>query len=67
MMFSATKPLVMRTLVRPVQRELPGKVSTTSTKAAELAAARDALLDTRNAADKVIDSVVERLLKELTW
>ncbi len=63
-MFSATQPLVMRTLVRPVQRQLPGKFST---KAAELAAAREALLDTRDAADKVIDSVVDRMLKELSW
>ncbi|HEV2295873.1 MAG TPA: hypothetical protein VGR35_18650 [Tepidisphaeraceae bacterium] len=63
-MFSATKPLVTRTLVRPVQRELPGNVSN---KAAELAAAREALLDRRDAADRVIDSVVDRMLKELTW
>jgi hypothetical protein len=64
MMFSATKPLVMRTLVRPVRRELPGK---DSTKVAELAAAREALRDTRDTADRVIDSVVDRMLKELTW
>ena len=64
-MLNATKPLVSRTLVRPVQRELPGKVSTT--KAAELAAAREALRDTRDVADRVIDSVVDRMLKELSW
>jgi hypothetical protein len=66
-MFSATQPLVMRTLVRPVRpvrRELPVNLST---KAAELAAAREALLDTRSAADKVMDSVVDRMLKELSW
>ena len=64
-MFNATQPLVARTLVRPVKRELPGKPS--STKAAELAAAREALRDTRDTADRVIDSVVDRMLKELSW
>ena len=64
MMFHATKPLVARTLVRPVRRELPGSASR---KAEELKAAREALLDTRDAADRVIDSVVDRLLKELSW
>ncbi len=63
-MFSATQPLVMRTLVRPVRRELPANLSI---RAAELAAAREALLDTRDAADRVIDSVVDRMLKELSW
>ena len=63
-MFNATQPLVTRTLVRPVQRELPGRISNRS---AELQAAREALLDKRDAADKVIDAVVERMLKELSW
>lgn len=63
-MFSATKPLVMRTLVRPVRRENPGYSSKTNK---ELMAARDALLDQRDAADRVVDSVVQRLQKELSW
>jgi hypothetical protein len=63
-MFSATKPLVVGTLSKPVRRELPGNVSR---KAEELKAAREALLDTRDTADRVIDSVVDRLLKELSW
>lgn len=59
-MCSATQPLIMRTLARPVNRELPARMGT---GAKELDAAREALLDTRDAADKVIDSVVDRLLK----
>jgi hypothetical protein len=47
-----------------VNRELSPSLSTT---AKELFAARAALLDTRDTADKVIDSVVERMLKELRW
>jgi hypothetical protein len=63
-MFNATKPLVLRTLVKPVKRELPRSCSN---KAKELAAARAALLDTRETADRLIDSVVDRLLNELSW
>jgi len=64
-MFSATKPLVVRTLSKPVRREL--RQSRASERAVELAAAREALLDTRDAADRVVDAVVNRLLKELSW
>jgi hypothetical protein len=65
-MFSATKPLVMGTLQRPVMREMRS-TRTLSATAAELVAARDALLDTREVADRVMDSVVDRMLKELSW
>ena len=61
---SATKPLIAGALVKPVRRELPGR---DSTKTAELKAAREAALDPRDAKERVIDSVVDRLLKELTW
>ena len=61
---SATKPLIVGALVKPVRRELPGR---DSTKTAELKAAREAALDPRDAKERVIDSVVDRLLKELTW
>jgi hypothetical protein len=61
---SATKPLIAGALVKPVRRELPGH---DSTKSAELNAAREAVLDPRDAKERVIDSVVDRLLKELTW
>ena len=61
---SATKPLIAGALVKPVRRELPGR---DSTKTAELKAAREAVLDPRDAKERVIDSVVDRLLKELTW
>ncbi|MDQ3440849.1 MAG: hypothetical protein M3478_10920 [Planctomycetota bacterium] len=64
MFICATKPLIARTLVNPVRRELPGR---DSIKAAELKAARDAVLDPRDAKERVIDSVVDRLLRELTW
>ncbi len=63
-MFSATEVPVKRTLPRPVRRELPANVTT---KFKELAAAREALLDTRNTADRVVDSVVNRMLTELRW
>lgn len=45
-MSSATQPLIMRTLVRPVNRELPTRMGT---GAKETDAAREALLDTRDA------------------
>jgi hypothetical protein len=61
---SATKPLIAGALVKPVRRELPGR---DSTKSAELKAVREAVLDPRDAKERVIDSVVDRLLKELTW
>ena len=61
---SATKPLIAGALVKPVRRELPGR---DSVKSAELRAAREAVLDPRDAKERVIDSVVDRLLKELTW
>ena len=64
MSICATKPLIARTLVNPVRRELPGHHSITS---AELNAARQAVLDPRDAKERVIDSVVDRLLKELSW
>ena len=65
-MFSATKPLVVGTLSRkPVMREMrPRPLAAT---ASELAAARKALLDTRETADRVMDCVVDRMLKELSW
>jgi hypothetical protein len=47
-----------------VRRELHGR---DSTKAAELKAAREAVLDPRDPGERVIDAVVDRLLKELTW
>ena len=62
---SATKPLIAGALVKPVRRELPGRDSMKT--AAELKAAREAVLDPRDAKERVIDSVVDRLLKELTW
>ena len=61
---TATKPLIAGALIKPVRRELPGR---DSTKSAELRAAREAMLDPRDAKERVIDSVVDRLLKELTW
>ena len=61
---SATKPLIAGALVKPVRRELHGRHSM---KNAELKAAREAVLDPRDAKERVIDSVVDRLLKELTW
>jgi hypothetical protein len=66
-MFSATKPLVLGTLdsKKPVMREMRHKP--VSATAAELAAARTALLDTRKTADRVIDCVVDRMLEELSW
>ena len=64
MLSSAAKPLIVGRLVKPVRRELPGH---DSTKAAELKAAREAVLDPRDQKERVIDSVVDRLLKELTW
>jgi hypothetical protein len=64
MFSSATKPLIVGRLVKPVRRELHGR---DSTKAAELKAAREAVLDPRDPREWVIDSVVGRLLKELTW
>ena len=65
-MFSATKPLVLGTLSKkPVMREMRHKpLAATAT---ELAAAREALLDTRKTADRVMDCVVDRMLKELSW
>jgi hypothetical protein len=65
-MFSTTNPLVIGTLQRPVMREMRSTRNLSAT-AAELAAARDALLDTRKLADRVMDSVVDRMLKELSW
>ena len=64
MLSSATKPLIAGRLVKPVRRELPGH---DPTKCAELKAAREAVLDSRDQKERVIDSVVDRLLKELTW
>ena len=66
-MFSATKPLVLGTLnnKKPVMREMRDK--SLSATATELAAAREALLDTRKTADRVMDCVVDRMLKELSW
>jgi hypothetical protein len=64
-MFNATRPLILRTLVNPVKRELPRRCAANKMK--ELAAARAALLDTRETADRVIDSLVDRLLNELSW
>ena len=63
MLFRTAKPLVVRTLVRPLH-DVP---SVFSTKSAELAAAREALLDRRDTADKVVDRIVDRMLKELSW
>ena len=64
MLSSATKPLIAGRLVKPVRRELHGH---DSAKAAELKAAREAVLDPRDQRERVMDSVVDRLLKELTW
>ena len=64
-MFSATKPLVLRTLKRPVRRALP--VTSSTDRAAALAAAGRALRDTRDTSERVVDAVVDRLLKELSW
>jgi hypothetical protein len=61
---TATKPLIAGALIKPVRRELPGR---DSTKSAELKAAREAVRDPRDAKERVIDSVVDRLLRELTW
>ena len=61
---SATKPLIAGALVKPVRRELPGR---DLLKTVELKAAREAVLDPRDAKERVVDSVVDRLLKELTW
>ena len=67
-MFSATKPLVMGTLnKKPVMRAMRSHGRNLSATAAELAVAREALLDTRKTADRVMDSVVDRMLKELSW
>ena len=64
MSICATKPLIARTLAKPVRRALPGH---DSLRDAELKATCEAVLDPRDAKERVIDSVVDRLLKELSW
>ena len=64
MLSSTTKRLIVGRLAKPVRRELHGH---DSAKATELKAAREAVMDPRNQKERVIDSVVDRLLKELTW
>ena len=64
MLSSATKPLIAGKLSNPVRRELHGRRLIDD---AALKCAREAVLDRREAKERVIDSVVERLLQELTW
>lgn len=63
-MFKAVQPVIARTLVRPLNYEIP---ACRGTRTLELAAAQEKLLDTRDTADRVIDAVVEEMLKELSW
>ena len=64
MLSSTTKPLIAGTLSKAVRRELPDR---RASRDAELSAARAAVLDPRDVKERVVDSVVDRLLKELTW
>ena len=63
-MISPTKPLVMRTLAQPVRREV---LTNLLRKADDLKAARDAMLNTRYAANRVADSIADRMQNALTW
>lgn len=60
----SAKPLIAGKL-RQVRAELRERRSGVSAR--EIAAALDALADKRGAADRTIDSIVDRLMKELTW
>ena len=62
-MSSATRPLITRTLARPVRRELPGRDAAKLAKPADRADARKGQPGRRDAAH----DIAERMLAELTW